>query len=109
MNLIILLFTYVFHSRYEGYDMRNVVIQSTILDVKYQLLILKNNTLTEEDLLIQKCKKNYDTMKIIKVLEDETISIHQKLQIIDLNTEFTDKITRCNITKGGLFTFWDDE
>jgi hypothetical protein len=109
MNIIILLFTYIFHSRYEGYDMRNVVIKPTILDVKYQLLILKNNTVTEEDLLLLKCKKNYDTMKIIRQLEDETIGIHQKLQIIDLNTEFTDKITRCDITKGGLYTFWEDE
>lgn len=113
MNLIILLFSYVFHSRYEGYDMRNVVIQPTIIDIKNQILMSKNKTylMTEDQILFDKCKKNQRVKKILTILEDKDVDIHRKLQIIDSDIEFTNnnKVTRCDTTKGGLYTFWDDE
>lgn len=114
MNLIILLFSYVFHSRYEGYDMRNIIVQPTIIEIKNQILMSKNKTLqvvTEEQIIYDKCKRYYDIKNILTALEDNNIDIHRKLQIIKSDIEFTNnnKVTRCDTTKGGLYTFWDDE
>jgi hypothetical protein len=110
MNLIILLFAYVFHSRYEGYDMRNVVIQPTILEIKNEILLKKEFLVTEDQTVFDKCKIFYKVKKIITTLEDNNIHIHRKLQIIEQEQiEFTsNKITRCDITKGGLYTFWNE-
>jgi len=110
MNLIILLFSYVFHSRYEGYDMRNVVIQPTILEIKNEILLKKGFLVTEEQIIFDKCKNFNRVKKIITTLEDNNVDLYRKLQIIDKEEiEFTsNKVTRCDITKGGLYTFWNE-
>ena len=111
MNLIILLFAYVFHSRYEGYDMRNIIVQPTIIEIKNQILMSKKQLIGEEQILFDKCKRFYEIKQILATLEDKNIDIHRKLQIIESDIEFTNnnKVTRCDTTKGGLYTFWDDE
>ena len=110
MNLIILLFAYVFHSRYEGYDMRNIIVQPTIIEIKNEILLKKGFLATEDQTVFDKCKNFHRVKKILTTLEDNNVDIHRKLQIIDEEEiEFTsNKITRCDITKGGLYTFWNE-
>jgi len=110
MNLIILLFAYVFHSRYEGYDMRNIIVLPTILEIKNEILLKKEYLVTDEQTVFDNCKQFHQVKKILTTLEDNNVDLYRKLQMIEEEEidSLSNKITRCDITKGGLYTFWND-
>ena len=75
---------------------------TTGYDFRYAL----NYTEPEEFEKLCNIKCNLNKMKLLKLLENPTISLHEKERRVEIS-EFYDKFVSPNVTRGGLYKDWD--
>ena len=71
-------------------------------DCRYAL----NYTEPEDFEKLSNIKCNLEKMKLLKLLENPTISLYEKTRRVELY-EFYDKFSSPNVTRGGLYKDWN--
>jgi hypothetical protein len=71
-------------------------------DCRYAL----NYTEPQEFEKLCNIKRNFDKMKLLKLLESPTISLHEKVRRVEIS-EFYVKFISPNVTQGGLYKDWN--